>query len=65
MATYNSVTVFSGLQALKCAASSDDPVLPVWVWLDEKVGGVTTPTAHRSLAKATYCLAWKQLQMKK
>lgn len=53
------------VQAFKYTTSSAEPVLPVWVWFDEKVGVVTQPTAHRSLAEATYCLVCHQLEMKR
>jgi hypothetical protein len=50
------------IEALKCPPSSNEPILPVWVWLK---GGVTTPTGHRSLAEAIYCLAWQQILKRK
>lgn len=53
------------VQALKCTTSSAEPVLPVWVWFDEKVGVVTKCTTHRSLAEAAYCLAWHHIKMKR
>lgn len=49
-------------QALKSLQESNMIQLPMWVWLDEKVGRATAYISHRSLVEAAYSLAWQAMR---
>ena len=49
-------------QALKGLRKCNQIMLPLWVWLDDKVGGATAHLSHRSLVEAAYRLACQEMK---